>query len=192
MYTVDTRKGMLLQAEQVPSDNCDDRPEGVAPDLLVVHSISLPPGQYGGTWISDFFQNRLDIQQHDYFAQIEHLHVSAHCLIGRTGKVTQYVPFHRRAWHAGESEFQGRTACNDFSIGIELEGTDDTPFATVQYWKLAQIVYALQNSYSSLADCPIVGHSDIAPGRKTDPGSGFDWHRLQRLIQQQSQDPVMV
>lgn len=178
MLHVDPVTGLVNDASYCPSPNCDERPAGVAPDLLVVHSISLPPGRYGGRYIRDFFQNRLDVSRHAYFEQISDLRVSAHVLIERNGQLTQFVPFHRRAWHAGESTFGDRTRCNDFSIGIELEGTDTTPFRTVQYWKLAHLVQALRTAYSSMAECPVVGHSDIAPGRKTDPGSAFDWNRL--------------
>ncbi|NNF16024.1 MAG: 1,6-anhydro-N-acetylmuramyl-L-alanine amidase AmpD [Gammaproteobacteria bacterium] len=180
--TIDSSTGWLDGAVRTPSPNCDDRPVGVEPELIVVHSISLPPGDYGGPWISDFFQNRLDATAHEYFAQIQDLQVSAHALISRNGHITQYVPFHRRAWHAGVSYFAGREACNDFSIGIELEGTDESLFRSVQYWQLAELVSTLQRTYNSLHSCPIVGHSDIAPGRKTDPGTGFNWDRFRRLI----------
>lgn len=179
---IDVLTGWLDGAAQAPSPNCDDRPAEVVPELIVVHSISLPPGEYGGPWINDFFQNRLDIDAHEYFAQIQDLRVSAHALINRNGRITQYVPFQRRAWHAGVSCFAGREACNDFSIGIELEGTDESPFRSVQYWQLAELVTTLQNTYASLHGCPVVGHSDIAPGRKTDPGIGFNWDRFRSLI----------
>lgn len=182
MMRIDETTGLLHNVMQTPTPNCDDRPEGLRPELIVVHSISLPPGEYGGHWISDFFQNRLDVSAHDYFAEIQELRVSAHVLIDRNGRITQYVPFHRRAWHAGVSSYAGREACNDFSIGIELEGTDASPFRTIQYWQLAELVSILQSTYASLAECPVVGHSDIAPGRKTDPGTGFNWDRFRRLI----------
>lgn len=173
----------MQEASYCPSPNCDERPLSVAPELLVVHSISLPPGRYGGQYVRDFFQNRLDTSGHEYFEEICDLHVSAHALIDRNGALTQFVPFHLRAWHAGESHFKGRARCNDFSIGIELEGTDSTPFRTVQYWQLARVIEALRAAYPSMTDCPIVGHSDIAPGRKTDPGAAFDWSRLHAQLQ---------
>ena len=182
MLHIDNNSGLLREASFCASPNCDERPASVQPELLVVHSISLPPGEYGGTHIRDFFQNKLDTTAHEYFEEIQHLKVSAHVLIGRNGDLTQFVPFHQRAWHAGESQFEGRHKCNDFSIGIELEGTDNTPFRTIQYWKLALLIDALRTAYMSLTDCPVVGHSDIAPGRKTDPGSEFEWPRLQRLL----------
>ena len=182
MLKIDRDSGLLREATYHASPNCDDRPSAAGPELLVVHSISLPPGEYSGVHICEFFQNKLDIEQHEYFEQIKDLRVSAHVLIGRNGGLFQFVPFHRRAWHAGESSFEGRQKCNDFSIGIELEGTDHTPFRTIQYWKLAQIVDVLRVTYTSMAACPIVGHSDIAPGRKTDPGTEFEWPRLQRLL----------
>lgn len=183
MLTLGPKSGWLDNVTQVPSPNCDARPAGVEPDLIVVHSISLPPGEFGGPWINDFFQNRLDSGAHEYFEQIRDLQVSAHVLIRRDGQLLQYVPFHQRAWHAGVSCFQGRAACNDFSIGIELEGTDDRPFRAEQYWQLARLVAVLRDSYPALSDGHIVGHSDIAPGRKTDPGSGFSWRRFHRALQ---------
>jgi len=146
--------------------------------LLVIHNISLPPGEFGGCHVDELFQNRLDADQHPYFKEICHLKVSSHVLIDRQGEVVQYVPFHKRAWHAGESEFEGRSTCNDFSIGIELEGSDDQPFMSIQYQKLAELIMVLLSSYSHLSKDRIVGHSDIAPGRKTDPGPHFDWLRL--------------
>ncbi len=182
MLHINPTDGLIREARFNASPNYDDRPPSMTPELLVVHSISLPPGEYGGAYIRDFFQNRLDVNAHPYFEEIQNLRVSAHALISRNGELTQFVPLHQRAWHAGESEFEGRTRCNDFSIGIELEGTDDTPFRTVQYWKLALLIHAMRETYPSMADCPVVGHSDIAPGRKTDPGTEFEWTRLQRLL----------
>jgi len=186
MNQIDLLSGWHLGARHEPSPNWDERPKDATPDLIVIHSISLPPGEFGGHWISDFFSNQLDTDAHPYFQEIEHLKVSAHVMIDRNGSLIQFVPFHKRAWHAGESIWDGRTACNDFSIGIELEGTDDGPFRTIQYWKLAELVATLQDSYQTLIDCDIVGHSDIAPGRKTDPGTGFDWSRFNRLVQKLS------
>lgn len=179
---VDPQSGLLDAARQLASPNCDERPNGVAPALLVIHGISLPPGQFGGPWIDALFTNRLDPQAHPYFAEIHQLRVSAHLLIRRDGSLVQYVPFHRRAWHAGLSSWQGRERCNDFSIGIELEGSDDLPYETVQYTMLQQVVQALRVAYPALAEGDIVGHSDIAPGRKSDPGPHFDWPRLLALL----------
>ena len=159
----------------LPSPNFDARPEGMAIDLLVVHAISLPPGEFGGPWIDALFQNRLDPEAHPYFREIEGREVSAHFLIRRDGGLRQYVSIDDRAWHAGASEWKGRTRCNDFSIGVELEGADDVPFAEPQYDTLAALTRALLERLGAL---DIAGHSDIAPGRKTDPGPWFDWERF--------------
>jgi AmpD protein len=172
--------GVLGAAAFLPSPHCDARPSGVAPDLIVIHGISLPPGEFGGAWIDDLFLGRLDPAAYPYFAEIAHLRVSAHLLIRRDGAVTQYVPFHLRAWHAGVSAFEGRAGCNNFSIGIELEGTDDVPYTEAQYLNLARVIAALQRAYPSLR--AVAGHADIAPGRKTDPGASFDWRRLGVLL----------
>lgn len=176
--SVDAQTGLLLPALQVPSPNFDDRPESCVADLIVVHCISLPPGRYGEGHIVAFFRNELDPSEHPYFEEIVHLKVSAHILIERNGQITQFVSFNKRAWHAGESSHCGRTGCNDFSIGIELEGSDDSPFEAAQYASLRNAIAALRAGYPGLADAPVVGHSDIAPGRKTDPGSEFDWSQL--------------
>lgn len=175
---VDTATGRLRGTRQVLSPHQDARPSGQAPELIIVHGISLPPGEFGGPWIDRLFTGSLPPQAHPYFAQISGLRVSAHLLIDREGAVTQYVPFQQRAWHAGVSEYQGRPACNDYSIGIELEGADDVPYAPVQYAALAAVIHALLAAYPSLDRDRIVGHSDVAPGRKTDPGLSFDWARL--------------
>lgn len=175
---VDTASGRLEGAAQVPSPNQDDRPQGALPELVVVHAISLPPGEFGGPWIDHLFTNRLDPQAHPDFRDIAHLEVSAHLLIRRDGRPVQYVPFHRRAWHAGASRWKGRERCNDFSIGIELEGCDDLPFEPVQYDCLAAVISALREAYPSIAPDAVAGHCDIAPGRKTDPGPRFQWARL--------------
>jgi N-acetyl-anhydromuramoyl-L-alanine amidase len=151
-------------------------------DLIVVHGISLPPGEYGGPWIDRLFTNTLPADVHAYFAEIGGLRVSSHLVVMRDGAVTQYVSFTERAWHAGKSNFQGREACNDFSVGVELEGTDTQPYEAVQYERLADVVAALCAAYPRLSADRIVGHSDIAPGRKTDPGPAFDWVRARRLI----------
>lgn len=179
---VDRDSGLLLGARQLPSPNCDERPEGVEPDLIVVHGISLPPGEYGGPWIDDLFTNTLDPEVHPYFAGIYQLRVSSHLLIRRNGELVQYVPFHKRAWHAGVSQFDGRERCNDFSIGIELEGSDEEPYELAQYTKLAEVITLLERTYPALSRERLAGHSDIAPGRKTDPGAAFSWTRLFALL----------
>ena len=179
---VDRTSGLLDAATPRLSPHCDERPPGAAIDLLVIHGISLPPGQFGGTWIDALFTNTLDPTAHPYFQTIAGLRVSAHLLIRRDGELLQYVPFHRRAWHAGASCFAGRSRCNDFSIGVELEGTDDRPYDDRQYDRLATVIAALRQAYAALTPDRLVGHADIAPGRKTDPGPAFDWRRLRRLL----------
>ncbi|WP_207063764.1 1,6-anhydro-N-acetylmuramyl-L-alanine amidase AmpD [Motiliproteus sp. SC1-56] len=174
----------LQQARFQPSPNHGERPAGTAIDLLVIHNISLPPGQFGGDCIERFFLNQLDAHEHPFFAEISDLQVSAHLLVDRCGQVVQFVPFDRRAWHAGRSCFQGRDECNDFSIGIELEGTDETPYTDAQYEALAGISRALMRAYPALSPEGIVGHCDIAPGRKSDPGPAFDWARFSALLAQ--------
>lgn len=180
---IDPLTHRLRGVRQLESPNCDDRPAGCAPELIVIHGISLPPGSYGGSAIDRLFTNCLDPDEHPYFREIAGLRVSSHVLIRRGGEVIQYVPFNRRAWHAGESCFRGRRACNDFSIGIELEGQDDEPYTPVQYERLAGIIHALRRAYPGLAPDAIAGHSDIAPGRKTDPGPSFDWAGLQARLE---------
>jgi len=179
---VDTKSGMLHGVRQIASPNFDSRPAGVDADLIVVHGISLPPGEFGGPWIDRLFTNSLPIHEHPYFAVAASGRVSAHLCIRRDGAVTQYVRFTDRAWHAGESCYQGRQACNDFSIGVELEGVDTLPYDDGQYQALADIVAALCAAYPSLHPARLTGHSDIAPGRKTDPGPAFDWPRARRMI----------
>lgn len=179
-YSIDS--GWLIPARHTPSPNHDERPAGCDIDLLVIHGISLPPGEFGGPWIDALFCNALDPAAHPYFREVAGLRVSAHVLIRRDGDVVQYVPFERRAWHAGLSCFAGRERCNDFSIGIELEGCDDQPYSDVQYTRLAAVTRALLAAYPALNAERIVGHSDIAPGRKTDPGPGFDWPRFRALL----------
>jgi N-acetyl-anhydromuramoyl-L-alanine amidase len=171
--------GLARGVPFVRSPNCDERPPGTAIDLLVIHAISLPPGEFGGTGIVELFQNRLDAAAHPYYAGIAALRVSAHFLVRRDGSLVQFVPCEKRAWHAGESAWRGRSRCNDFSIGIELEGTDETPFEGAQYDALARVARALQAAYPLRS---ITGHSDIAPGRKTDPGPCFDWARFRALL----------
>lgn len=179
---VDLQSGLLDCAAHIASPNCDERPTEAIIDLVVLHGISLPPGEYGGPYIDALFTNSLDPHAHPYFCAIHQLHVSAHALIRRDGAITQFVPFHRRAWHAGESCFEGRVCCNDFSIGIELEGSDDVPYRESQYATLAELLRALFVAYPALSGQRIVGHSEIAPGRKTDPGPAFDWRRLHTLL----------
>lgn len=164
------------------SPNHNDRPDNTDISLLVIHCISLPPGQFGNDYIKQLFCNELDPQQHPYFKEIYQQTVSSHILIQRDGTITQYVAFDKRAWHAGQSEYQGRQSCNDFSIGIELEGTDNSPYETIQYQQLATLVKTLLDYYPNLSSERITGHSDIAPGRKTDPGRRFDWRQLHTLL----------
>lgn len=171
--------GWCRKARIIPSPNFDVRPEGTEVSLLVVHNISLPPGQFGGPYVADLFLNRLDCSAHPYFERLRTLQVSAHFLIDRQGCLTQFVSVNNRAWHAGASLHCGRERCNDFSIGVELEGTDDQPFTAVQYQTLGQLTIALQ------AHCPlthVAGHEHIAPGRKTDPGPFFDWLLFRRTL----------
>jgi N-acetyl-anhydromuramoyl-L-alanine amidase len=176
------RGGWLRGVRRMRSPNCDARPRGAVLSLIVIHGISLPPRQYGGGWIDRLFANDLPADADPYFATIQGLTVSAHVLIDRAGALTQYVPFHRRAWHAGKSEYCGRTACNDFSVGIELEGADDVPYARRQYRSLVAVIRALQRAYPTIRHAPVVGHSDISPGRKTDPGPSFDWRYFDALL----------
>lgn len=180
--TVDRTSGRLLGARWQPSPNCDERPPGTLIDLIVIHGISLPPGRFGGPWIDALFQNRLDPTAHPYFRTIHDLQVSAHLLIRRDGQLTQYVAFQRRAWHAGRSSFRGRSRCNDFALGIELEGSDTVPYDERQYPVLVQVIHALRQAYPALTADRIAGHAEIAPGRKTDPGPAFDWTRLYALL----------
>jgi N-acetyl-anhydromuramoyl-L-alanine amidase len=179
---IDLDNGLMRGARQVASPNYDSRPPGVEAELIVVHGISLPPGEFGGPWIDRLFTNTLPPDVHPYFAEVGPLRVSSHVVIERDGAVTQYVRFTERAWHAGKSSYEGREACNDFSVGVELEGTDTLPYEAAQYFALAQVVAALCTAYPRLSPDRLVGHSDIAPGRKTDPGPAFDWPRARRLI----------
>jgi AmpD protein len=170
-----SNEGLAEGVRYIASPNCDERPPDAEITLLVLHSISLPPGEYGGDAIERLFTNRLDPQGHPYFREVSSLKVSAHFLVRRDGQLLQFVPIHRRAWHAGASSWRGRARCNDFSIGIELEGTDETPFEERQYATLGGLVRSLRLALP-LRD--IAAHSDIAAGRKTDPGARFDWPRL--------------
>lgn len=174
--------GLLDPVFYAPSPHHDDRPAGVAIDMVVVHGISLPPGQFGTSAVLDFFCGQLDFTSHPSFADIASVRVSAHLFIRRTGEIIQFVPFTKRAWHAGESSFQGKTRCNDFSIGIELEGTDEVGYEDAQYHTLGQVISLLQQAYPAITAERIVGHVHIAPGRKTDPGPFFDWDYLKGIV----------
>ncbi len=178
VYTISPGHGLIRPAEQCPSPNQDDRPEGCEPELIIIHSISLPPGEFGGPCVEQLFTNRLDWDAHPYFAEIRDLKVSSHVFIRRDGSLIQFVPFSRRAWHAGASCYRDREDCNDFSIGIELEGEDETPYADSQYEVLVKTVSALQATYTTLSARRIAGHCDVSPDRKSDPGPAFDWLRL--------------
>ena len=179
---LDSEGNWVLEARQVISPNCDERPQTSSISLLVVHGISLPPGDYGGPWIDALFTNQLDPAAHPYFSEIAKMKVSAHVLIRRDGALVQYVPFNKRAWHAGTSRYQDCERCNDFSIGIELEGLDDESYEEAQYQSLAELVTLLRTHLPGLGKEALVGHSEIAPGRKTDPGPSFDWGKLQTLL----------
>lgn len=186
---IDRESGLLRRAGEevryVPSPNRDERPAGAGVELVVVHGISLPPGELGGPWIERLFTNRLDPEAHPFFAEIEGLRVSAHVLIRRDGEVVQFVPFHERAWHAGVSEWLGREAVNDFSVGVELEGARGVEYEGVQYERLAEVLRALEGAYPAFEAerGRVVGHSDVAPGRKWDPGPSFDWERLWEVLE---------
>jgi AmpD protein len=168
----------LTTAKQIPSPNYDDRPNPVDISLLVIHCISLPPGEFDNPYINQLFCNVLDPDAHPYFKEIYQLTVSAHLLIKRDGSCVQFVPFNKRAWHAGKSNYEGKERCNDFSIGIELEGTESIPYTEAQYIQLAEVIDSLLKAYPNLSKQQITGHSDIAPGRKNDPGASFDWQRI--------------
>ena len=165
-----------------PSPNNDERPDDVEPRLIVIHGISLPPGEYGNNHIKSFFLNRLDSNKHSYFKKIKHLKVSSHLLIERDGQLSQFVPFNKRAWHAGVSLYRGIDNCNDYSIGIELEGQDDTHYTELQYQILAKVIQSLMRFYPTINSRKVVAHSDVAPIRKTDPGPAFDWFKLYEYI----------
>ncbi len=182
MFSLNMSAGLLTEALQFESPNCDARPEKAEISLIVIHGISLPPTEFGGGFIEQFFTNTLDFNRHPYFSEIENIKVSSHLLIERGGVVKQFVPFNKRAWHAGESCFGNRACCNDFSIGIELEGADDINYTNEQYDVLQQICRCLIAAYPSIKNSNIVGHNDISPGRKTDPGESFDWQRFKALL----------
>lgn len=180
--TVGSADVWLASAQRLESPNFNDRPEHVAPSLLVIHNISLPPGEFGGQNVEALFQNKLDWDAHPYYGEIKGLEVSAHCYIKRTGELIQFVPLNRRAWHAGQSSFAGQANCNDYSIGVELEGTDDQPFTPSQYEVLAELTREIRSRYPAITLDRITGHSDIAPNRKTDPGPHFDWTYFMSLM----------
>ena len=180
---LDVGTGRVTPARFVQSPNCDPRPRSVEIDVLVIHAISLPPRCYGGNYIEQYFTNQLAIEADPYFPEIQQLKVSAHFLIKRSGELLQFVPTHLRAWHAGSSNFEGREQVNDFSLGIELEGCDEEAFESVQYDVLSNLCRCLMHCYPLIRPDHIVGHSDVSPGRKTDPGPCFDWRRLQRKIE---------
>ena len=175
-------EGWFSFARRAPCDHFDMGQDPNDISLLVIHNISLPPNQFGGDYIESFFAGNLDEKAHPYFIEIAKLRVSSHCLIKRTGEVVQFVPLYARAWHAGVSSFQGRTRCNDFSIGIELEGTDNSPYTLDQYSALSNVSNIVMKNFSSITLGRIVGHNDIAPGRKTDPGVAFDWTRFRQAL----------
>lgn len=180
---MDIQNHCLTDITQIISPNFNTRPDEADISLIVIHCISLPPGQFGGNYIEQLFCNRLNPDEHPYFKQIYQLQVSAHLLIRRDGEIIQYVPFNRRAWHAGVSNYQGRENCNNFSIGIELEGTETIPYTLAQYQQLAKVIKLLLRHYPSLSKEHITGHSDIAPLRKTDPGESFQWSVLWQLLE---------
>lgn len=179
MFSINKETGLLMGAIQIESPNYDLRTDETDISLIVIHGISLPPAEFGGGYIEQFFTNSLDCTQHPYFEEIKDVKVSSHLFIDRAGIVKQFVPFNKRAWHAGVSEFKNKNCCNDFSIGIELEGTDDIEYTDLQYDVLRQVCQCLLAAYPGILDENIVGHCDIAPGRKTDPGESFDWQRFQ-------------
>lgn len=183
-YHIDPTSGIVSNSTYVESPNHSDR--GADIDLLVIHGISLPPGEFGGNYVQAFFSNKLNSNEHPYFQEIADLTVSSHLFIDRAGHVWQFVPLNKKAWHAGASSFQGRENCNDFSIGIELEGTDDIPYTPAQYDCLAALTAVLLHTYPAITHDRIVGHSDIAPGRKTDPGEAFDWQYYRNCVKKQS------
>jgi len=181
-FEVFTDTGIVEPAVQCASPNQDARPDGSLLRLVVLHGISLPPGQFGGTAIEAFFTNTLDHGAHPYFEEIRGMQVSAHLLVRRDGSVLQFVPLTERAWHAGESSFCGRTQCNDFSLGVELEGTDEAPYEDAQYERLVEFARLAMTAWPAITPERIVGHCDIAPGRKTDPGPAFDWNRVRKAL----------
>jgi AmpD protein len=187
-FAVSPETGLISPARFCPSPNRDERPNGVVPELIILHGISLPPGDFGGAEIEALFMNELDWDAHPYFGEIRGLLVSAHLLVRRDGELVQFVPFTERAWHAGESSFRGRAQCNDFSIGIELEGEDETAYDDRQYDVLSAVVQATCSAYPHISARQLVGHCDVAPGRKGDPGPAFDWLRLYDALEKPNEN----
>jgi len=187
---IDKERGMLNFAEFIPSPNYDERPSNSVINLLVIHNISLPPLQFEGQAVVEFFTNRLNYKAHPFYEQLTHLKVSAHLFIRRNGHCIQFVPFHYRAWHAGESSFKGQTKCNNFSIGIELEGADDIPYTNAQYEQLCIIASVLMKTYPEITIERIVGHQTIAPERKTDPGPSFDWGYFYNRLEKEASNEI--
>lgn len=179
---INVLSGLVTEARQNMSPNHDERPSETDISLIVIHGISLPPGKFGGHYIDQLFCNQLDANEHPYFKEIDGLKVSSHLLIRRDGELVQYVPLNKRAWHAGISCYENRDCCNDYSIGIELEGEDETPYTEQQYLELSKVIKTLIKNYPDLNEKTIAGHNDIAPGRKTDPGEAFDWPHLRSLL----------
>ena len=179
---IDPATGLLLSVRQVLTDHFEPRPGAMVPDLIVIHGISLPPNEFGGPWIDRLFTGSLPPEEHPYFAELAIGRVSAHALIRRDGEIVQYVPFGERAWHSGRSSYRGRAECNDYSVGIELEGADGVPYEAAQYENLAALIKALLVAYPTLSTEHIAGHADVAPGRKSDPWDSFDWARLRALL----------
>lgn len=182
LLKINRQSSLLEPVTYLASPHCDERPENMLIDLLVIHGISLPPNEFGTGDVEQFFCGKLDNSLHPYYQTIAHLRVSAHLLIKRNGEIIQFVPFAKRAWHAGESYFQGKTRCNDFSIGIELEGADHISYEKIQYEQLGRVSRLLMQTYSAITHDRIVGHVDIASGRKTDPGPAFDWAYLKGML----------
>ena len=179
---IDKQSSLLMDIPYIASPNCDDRPDPDDISLVVLHGISLPPGQFGGAFVEQFFTNRLDHSADPAFGEIKDMRVSAHLFIRRNGDIIQFVPFEKRAWHAGHSQYEGREQCNDFSIGIELEGADDIEYTVSQYERLGAVIEAILSAYPGISRDRITGHSNIAPGRKTDPGPAFDWAKLAHVL----------
>ncbi len=175
---IDKNSGKIQGIHSLSSPNFNDRPDEDDISLIIIHGISLPPGRFGDGYIEQLFTNTISVTEHPHFLELKNLKVSAHLLINRDGVLTQFVPFHKRAWHAGVSKYKGREGCNDFSIGIELEGVDDIPYTEEQYLQLAEVLHHLFHAYPLLSRHSMAGHSDVAPGRKTDPGQAFDWDYL--------------
>ena len=184
--TVNPETSLLNNTSFTPSPNCDERSKAVDINLIIIHGISLPPDKFGTGDIALFFTNQLDHQKHQYYQTLTETKVSAHLLISRDGELTQFVPFNKRAWHAGESSFEGKINCNDYSIGIELEGSDAIPYTDRQYRQLAAVVCTLMSHYPAVTTSRIVGHADVAPGRKTDPGESFEWNTLHHYMKEHS------